>query len=80
MLSVVDGAEQLESFFGQHLPQVAVAGLIPIAIFAFIAFWDLPVAGVLLFFALLALIAPEARWSALQSTRPTFRIATAPCR
>src|SRR5579863_9334012 len=32
MLSIVDGVEQLQSFFGQYLPQVAVATLTPIAI------------------------------------------------
>ena len=37
MLSVVDGVEQLQSFFGQYIPQASVAALTPIAIFAFIA-------------------------------------------
>ena len=40
MLSVVDGVEQLQSFFGQYLPQVCVAALTPLAIFAFIVWWD----------------------------------------
>ena len=44
MLSLVDGVEQLQSFFGQYLPQVCVAALTPLAIFAFIVWWDLPVA------------------------------------
>src|SRR5438477_471125 len=48
MLSLVDGVEQLQSFFGQYLPQVCVAALTPIAIFAFIAWWDVPVATVVL--------------------------------
>ncbi len=48
MLSVVDGVEQLQSFFGQYLPQVAVAALTPIAIFLFIVWWDVPVAAVML--------------------------------
>jgi ATP-binding cassette subfamily B protein len=60
MLSVVDGVEQLQTFFGQYLPQLSVAALTPIAIFAFIAWWDVPVAAVMLGFALLALIAPMA--------------------
>ncbi|HVH73775.1 MAG TPA: thiol reductant ABC exporter subunit CydC [Stellaceae bacterium] len=60
MLSIVDGVEQLQSFFGQYLPQVAVATLTPIAIFAFIAWWDLPVAAVMLGFAFLTLFAPMA--------------------
>src|SRR5712671_5912806 len=60
MLSVVDGVEQLQSFFGQYLPQVSVAALTPIAIFAFIVWWDLPVAAVMLVAALFTLVAPTA--------------------
>ena len=48
MVSVVDGVEQLETYFGQFLPQVVIALMTPIAIFAFVAFLDLPVALVLL--------------------------------
>jgi ATP-binding cassette, subfamily C, bacterial CydCD len=58
MLSVVDGVEQLQSFFGQYLPQVSVAALTPIAIFLFIVWWDLPVALVMLAAALVTLFAP----------------------
>src|SRR6202045_5177890 len=58
MLSVVDGVEQLESFFGQYLPQVSVAALTPLAIFGFIVWWDAPVATVMLVGALATLIAP----------------------
>src|SRR5208337_4642278 len=58
MLSIVDGVEQLQTFFGQYVPQVSIAVLTPLAIFAFIAFWDVPVATVLLFFALVTLIGP----------------------
>src|SRR6266478_5014774 len=58
MLSVVDGVEQLQSFFGQYVPQLCIAVLTPLAIFAFIAFWDVPVAVVMLAFALVTLIAP----------------------
>jgi ATP-binding cassette subfamily C protein CydCD len=60
MLSVVDGVEQLQSFFGQFVPQASVAALTPIAIFAFIVWWDAPVASVMLFAALFTLIAPAA--------------------
>lgn len=60
MLSVVDGVEQLQSFFGQYLPQVCVAALTPIAIFAVIVWWDLPVASVMLVAALVTLVAPVA--------------------
>ena len=58
MLSIVDGVEQLQTFFGQYIPQLSIAVLTPVAIFAFIAFWDVPVAAVMLFFALVTLIAP----------------------
>ncbi len=58
MLSIVDGVEQLQSFFGQYVPQLSIAVLTPVAIFAFIAFWDLPVATVMLVAALVTLIAP----------------------
>jgi ATP-binding cassette subfamily C protein CydCD len=60
MLSIVDGVEQLQTFFGQYIPQVCIAVLTPLAIFAFIAFWDVPVAAVMLVFALVTLIAPGA--------------------
>src|SRR5205814_968444 len=49
-----------QSFFGQYLPQVSVAALSPIAIFAFIVWWDLPVAAVMLAAALFTLVAPTA--------------------
>jgi ATP-binding cassette subfamily C protein CydCD len=58
MLSIVDGVEQLQTFFGQYVPQVTVAVLTPLTIFVFIAFWDLPVAAVMLVFALVTLVAP----------------------
>ncbi len=55
MLSMVDGVEQLQSFFGQYLPQVTIAVCAPLAIFAFIAWWDVPVATVMLAAALFTL-------------------------
>ncbi|HUI17709.1 MAG TPA: ABC transporter ATP-binding protein [Alphaproteobacteria bacterium] len=58
MLSVVDGVEQLQTFFGQYLPQLCIAGLTPLAIFAFIAWWDVPVAAVMVTAALLGLLLP----------------------
>src|SRR5205823_10404404 len=60
MLSVVDGVEQLQSFFGQYLPQVCVAALTPVAIFAFIVWWYLPVATVMLVAALVTTVSPIA--------------------
>jgi ABC-type multidrug transport system fused ATPase/permease subunit len=58
MLSIVDGVEQLQTFFGQYLPQVTIAACAPLAIFAFMAFWDVPVAAVMLGAALFTLAAP----------------------
>ncbi|HKO10129.1 MAG TPA: ABC transporter ATP-binding protein [Alphaproteobacteria bacterium] len=58
MLSLTDGVEQLQTFFGQYLPQLCIAGLTPLAIFAFIAWWDVPVAGVMVAAALLGLVLP----------------------
>lgn len=57
-LSLIDGVEQLEIYFGQFLPQFLTALLTPFLIFAAIAFIDLPVASVMLVFALIALFAP----------------------
>ncbi len=58
MLSMVDGVEQLQAFFGQYLPQVTIAVCAPFAIFAFIAWWDVPVAAVMLAAALFTLVLP----------------------
>jgi ABC-type multidrug transport system fused ATPase/permease subunit len=57
-LSMIDGVEQLETYFGQFLPQFLIALLSPLLIFAVVSFIDLPVALVMLGFALLALFAP----------------------
>lgn len=58
MLSVIDGVEQLQAWFGQYLPQVAIAACAPVAIFVFMALWDVPVASVMLAAALFSLTAP----------------------
>jgi ATP-binding cassette subfamily B protein len=68
MLSLVDGVEQLQTFFGQYLPQVCVAALTPLAIFAFIVWWDPPVATVMLIAALVTLVAPIA-WNKVEGGR-----------
>ncbi len=60
MMTVVDGVEQLQTFFGQYLPQVVIAATAPFAIFAVIAFWDVPTALVFLAAALFALFGPMA--------------------
>jgi ATP-binding cassette subfamily C protein CydCD len=64
VLSMVEGIQQLEVYFGQYLPQLVVAALTPLLIFAFVAFVDLPVATVLLVAAVVTLLAPSLwhRW------------------
>ncbi|MBL8669251.1 MAG: ABC transporter ATP-binding protein [Alphaproteobacteria bacterium] len=57
-LSLVEGVEQLEVYFGQFLPQFLIALLTPVLIVAAMAALDLPVALVMLGFALLALFGP----------------------
>ena len=70
-LSMIDGVEQLETYFGQFLPQFMIALLSPILIFAVVAFVDLPVATVMLGFALFALLAPALwhKWDVKNSRR-----------
>src|SRR5689334_9078582 len=58
MLSLVDGVEQLQTFFGQYVPQLAIAALTPVALFAIVAWWDLPVATLMLAVALACLVLP----------------------
>ncbi|MEC9454592.1 MAG: thiol reductant ABC exporter subunit CydC [Pseudomonadota bacterium] len=64
LLTLIDGVEQLETYFGQYLPQLCVATLAPLGIFAFMAFLDRPLAGALFGFAIFTLVAPAAfhRW------------------
>jgi ATP-binding cassette subfamily C protein CydCD len=56
--SVIDGVEQLQVFFGRYVPQMTIAALTPIVIFAIIAWWDVPVAAVMLGAAIFGLVAP----------------------
>ena len=72
ILSMVEGVQQLEVYFGQYLPQLAVAALTPVMIFAFVAFVDLPVALVLLVAALVTLVAP-AIWHRKDSSHSLLR-------
>src|SRR5215813_4722950 len=71
-LSLIDGVEQLETYFGQFLPQFLIAMLSPLLIFAVVAFIDLPVALVMLGFALVALFAP-ALWHKFDIRNSLFR-------
>ncbi|HEY7518591.1 MAG TPA: ABC transporter transmembrane domain-containing protein, partial [Methylomirabilota bacterium] len=69
MLTLVEGVQQLEVYFGQYLPQLFVAALTPVLIFAFVAFVDLPVALVVVAAALVILLAPTLwhRWDSRAS-------------
>jgi ATP-binding cassette subfamily C protein CydCD len=60
LISLVEGVEQLESYFGEYLPQLLVGLLTPIGLFIFMAFLDLPTALIYLLFALATLVAPAA--------------------
>ena len=72
ILSIIDGVEQLETYFGRYLPQILVAFLMPIGIFLFVAFLDFPIALILLGFALVTLLLPMAfhRWNSRAGHRP----------
>ena len=71
MLSMVDGVEQLETFFGQYLPQLFTAVLTPIGIFVYLAYLDLPTALIALGFSVLTIFTPAAfhRWNKQGSVR-----------
>ncbi len=65
IISLVEGVEQLESYFGEYLPQLFVGVLTPVGLFVFMAFLDLPTALIYMLFALGTLVAPAAfhRWN-----------------
>jgi ATP-binding cassette subfamily C protein CydCD len=58
MLAVIDGVEQLQTFFGAYLPQLIIAFCAPVVIFAVLACWDVPTAAVMLVAALATLALP----------------------
>ncbi len=60
LISLVEGVEQLESYFGEYLPQLMVGLLTPVGLFVFMAFLDLPTALIYLLFAVGTLVAPSA--------------------
>jgi ATP-binding cassette subfamily C protein CydCD len=59
-VSLVEGVQQLEVYFGQYLPQLFVAALTPLLLFAVVAWLDVPVAAVILVAAGAALVLPAA--------------------
>ena len=72
VLTLVDGIEQLETYFGEYLPQLFISALTPLMIFAFVAFLDFPVALILLVAAFVALAAPSA-WHKFDTKRSLER-------
>ena len=71
LLSMIDGVEQLETWFGEYVPQLLVAAITPLVVFALLAFFDLPVAALMLGFAMFTLFAPWLfqHWEARSSER-----------
>ena len=65
LMSLAEGVERLEAFFGRYLPQMIVAALAPVVIFAFMAIIDLWTGVIFLAFALLTLVIPNMfhRWN-----------------
>ncbi len=69
ILSVVEGVQQLEVYFGQFLPQLFVSALTPFLIFAVVAAIDLPLAFVFLVAAIGSFLMPTLwhRWDSRHS-------------
>ena len=69
LLSLVEGVEQLETYFGQYLPQFFVALLTPFLVFGVVFFLDEVVAWALLGFSLFTLFGPAlfSRWDSANS-------------
>ncbi len=69
ILSVVEGVQQLEVYFGQFLPQLFVSALTPFLIFVVVATIDLPLAGVFFLAAIATFLMPTLwhRWDSRHS-------------
>jgi ATP-binding cassette subfamily C protein CydCD len=65
ILTLVEGVERLETFFGQYLSQFAVSAVAPVLIFVFMAVLDLQIGLIFLAFAVFTLLVPAAfqRWN-----------------
>ena len=65
LMSLAEGVERLEAFFGRYLPQMIVAALAPVGIFIFMALIDFRTGIIFLVFALLTLVIPNLfhRWN-----------------
>ena len=71
ILSLVEGIERLETFFGQYLSQIIVSTIAPIAIFAYMVTLDIYIAFIFLVFSIFTLAVPAAfhRWNRVSSFR-----------
>jgi ATP-binding cassette subfamily C protein CydCD len=71
LLATVEGVEQLETYFGRFLPQLFVAAITPLVVFALLAWFDLTLAALLLGFAWLTMLAPSLfqKWDSASSMR-----------
>ncbi|MDE2715703.1 MAG: thiol reductant ABC exporter subunit CydC [Chloroflexota bacterium] len=71
VLTIVEGIERLETFFGQYLSQIIVSAIAPVAIFIYMVTLDLYIALIFLLFAFLALVVPAMfyRWNRDSSYR-----------
>ena len=71
VLTIVEGIERLETFFGQYLSQIIVSAIAPIAIFVYMVTLDLYIALIFLLFAFMALVVPAMfyRWNRDSSYR-----------
>ena len=71
VLTLVEGIERLETFFGQYLSQIIVSAIAPIAIFAYMVTLDIYIALIFLAFAFLTLAVPALfqRWNRISSFR-----------
>ncbi len=71
VLSLVEGIERLETFFGQYLSQIIVSAIAPIAIFAYMVTLDIYIAFIFLAFAIFTLLVPSVfhRWNRNSSFR-----------
>ena len=71
MISMIDGVEQLETYFGEYLPQLLISFITPIVVLVLLAFLDFPVSVLMFAFAMFTLFAPAVfqRWDAKSSMR-----------
>ena len=71
ILTLVEGVEQLETFFGQYLPQLIIAFITPIGVFFFMIFLDLQIALIFLIASIATLFVPLVfhRWNKSSSEK-----------